>query len=108
MVECGSDSDGKPVGDDVFEAEEAAEEKLAGQGEAEGVEGGGVDEAAEFDGCGGERGEESQFVGLVAWEDGGDQPIESGGPEHRAAVLVEKPWKMEWGQAPDQAGEGGS
>ena len=54
-VERGGEGDDEPVGGDVFEGEEASEQEAAGEGEAEGVEGWGVEEAGELDCCGGER-----------------------------------------------------
>jgi len=45
-------------------------------------------------------------VGFETRENDGDEPIERCGPEHRAAVFVEKPREMEWGETPDEAGEG--
>jgi hypothetical protein len=45
MVNCCGKGNGEDVGGDVFEGEEAAEEDLAGEGLAEGVDGRDGDEA---------------------------------------------------------------
>jgi len=60
-VERGGEGDDEPVGGDVFEGEEASEQEAAGEGEAEGVEGWGVEEAGELDCCGG-----GAYASLVA------------------------------------------
>ena len=50
-IDEGAAEDGEPVGGDVARGEEAAEENDAGEGEAEGVEGGRAVELEELDCC---------------------------------------------------------
>jgi hypothetical protein len=95
LVKCCDKRDGEDVGNDVFGGEVAAEEDLAGKGQAEGVNGGDGDEATEFDHGGyGDReyggGERAEFG-----EEGGEEPVECDGPEGGAEVLVEEPGKVE-------------
>ncbi len=49
MVKQSGEGDGEPVGGDIFQGEEAAEEEASGEGEAEGVGYGGVEEAGELE-----------------------------------------------------------
>ena len=75
MVEESGDGDGQPVGGYVFWGEEAAEEESAGEGDAEGVGCGSVDEAGELEesgdgGCEDGEGEWSEF-----WKQRGEEPV---------------------------------
>ena len=60
VVQGGGEGDGENVCGNVFEGEVSAEEDLACEREAEGIDGGDGDEAAEFDQGGDRDGERGQ------------------------------------------------
>lgn len=91
VVERSSEGDGEEVGGDVFEGEVTAEEDLAEEGEAEGVDGCDGDEAGDFDdGCDGDR-ECGEGLWAEFGKKRGEKPVEGYGPEDGAQVFVEEP-----------------
>ena len=107
VVEEGSEGDGEPVGGDVFEGKDAAQEQTSGEGEAEGVGEGCVPEAGELKQCGDGCGDDCEGAGVAVGDKGGDEPVESDGPEDGAAVFEEEGRETERGHAPGQADRDG-
>lgn len=64
---------------------------MAGEGEAEGVDGCDGDEAGEFEEGGDGDGQRGEGQGAEFREEGGEEPVEGYGPEEGAQVFVEEP-----------------
>src|SRR5579871_3627262 len=103
MIEQGAAGDCKQIGCDVFEGEETSEDKLACEGETEGVDGGLWNEAGELDDEGCEGGDHRESCRVELWEQRRNEPVERDRPEKGAAVFIEEPRQAKWEHAPSNA-----
>ncbi len=104
MIERRGESDGERVGGEVLKREETAEQEGSGEGAAEDVERGGMDELEALDG--GSQGEcaEAKLVWGGGGAQGGEQSVEHHGPEDRATIFDDPNGKTEGDAAEGQAG----